>query len=161
MFDGSAFLEVDAAQVNEKPFLIEHQTFATTVPGKTYLFKISAFNVNGDPISSSVRFVLGDLPGKPTNAPISDSDYSSAPRLKIDFEVVTDDGGAAILSYGLELDYGKGGPFEILMGSLSDSLSTTCSTSNVERGHVYRVRFRARNGVGWGSYSNIAYIKAS
>jgi hypothetical protein len=70
------------------------------------------------------------------------------------------------------MDDGLGGGYiTIAGGDKNTHLATSCIISsreedggysfNVRRGLIYRIRYRARNIVGWSEYSAVAYIKAA
>jgi hypothetical protein len=60
------------------------------------------------------------------------------------------------------MDDGKGGDFVSLIGYLTPFLKLFHTvSSNIERGVVYRFRYRAKNIVGWSDYSDIAFILAA
>lgn len=79
--------------------------------GSTFLFKVEVYNIAGSTTSTSVGFVLGDVPDTPTAAPTSDLAVSSYNKLKIDYLTVAGNGGSPILTYSLEIDNGFGGDF--------------------------------------------------
>lgn len=67
--------------------------------------------------------------------------------------------GSNITSYNIEVDDGLGGPFVELQGQTNNSLALTGKLSvGVLRSVLYRFRYRARNEIGFGDYSDIAYI---
>ena len=66
--------------------------------------------------------------------------------------------GAPITSYQIEIDNGMGGSFTLLQDSLS--LSATKSLG-IYSGLSYRVRYRAKNALGYSDYSDISYILAA
>ena len=70
-------------------------------------------------------------------------------------------GGAAILSYNLQMDDGNGGNFYDQYGVLSNTLVTTFTTGNVTRGKTYGFKYRALNIYGWSDFSDAIYILAS
>lgn len=75
---------------------------------------------------------------------------------------MTDDGASEIHSYSLEIDDGTGGDFTSLVGSKSNYLLTTYTImSGIEQGTLYRLRYRARNALGWSDYSPIVYVLAA
>lgn len=75
---------------------------------------------------------------------------------------MTEDGSSEILSYSLEIDDGTGGDFTPVVGYLSDYLKHEFTiTSNIVKGTLYRLRYRARNKIGWGEYSPIDYVRAA
>jgi hypothetical protein len=118
--------------------------------------------VAGSSLSSSVGFVLADVPTAPTVAPTSDKTVSTGSKLKIDYNTVTATGGSPLLTYSLEIDDGQGGDFVPLYGIVSNTLTTTYTITNgIQRGLTYRARYRVRNAVGWSGYSPICYLLAA
>ncbi len=96
--------------------------------GKTYRFKVRAFNAAGYSDSESVlNVVLSDEPDTPLIGPISDSSVTDESRIKVDFgpQDITMNGGSPLLSYELQMDNGQGGEFTSLIGFNSESLETT------------------------------------
>jgi hypothetical protein len=149
---GTTFTEIDSGTVRSKPEYTQHYTTSLPTPtvGRTYAFKVEAFNEVGSVMSSSAGFVLADVPDDPTIAPYSDTTVTSTSRVKININPVAGDGGSPITSYSLEVDDGRGGPFVPMYGILTDSLSLTYTfTHGVQRGLVFRARYRLRNIVGW------------
>lgn len=71
-------------------------------------------------------------------------------------------GGSSILSYNVEIDDGYSGPFRSIIGKDSNSLLTTVTISdNILKGKTYRVRYQAKNAIGWGEYSSEETILAA
>ena len=71
----------------------------------------------------------------------------------------TDDGGAPILSYIVEIDDGQGGDFVALVGVETNYLALSYTKDQgIIRSTNYRFRHRYRNQIGYGEYSEIAYI---
>lgn len=63
------------------------------------------------------------------------------------------------MSYSLEIDDGKGGDFKPVVGFTNVYLLNDFAiTDNIEKGTIYRLRYRVRNAIGWSDYSPIAYI---
>ncbi len=70
--------------------------------------------------------------------------------------------GSPITSYHIQIDDGMGGSFTTIQGLTSDSLALTASkTTGIYAGRIYRVRYRAKNIVGFSAYSDIGYILAA
>jgi len=87
---------------------------------------------------------------------------TSVNKIKVSWAKVTEDGSSEILSYSLEIDDGTGGDFIPVVGFNTDYLKTEFTvTSNIVKGTLYRLRYRARNQIGWSSYSPIAYVRAA
>jgi hypothetical protein len=67
--------------------------------------------------------------------------------------------GAPIVSYNIEIDDGFGGDFREVQGQTFNNLSLTgIVNTNIVSGVSYRLRYRARNEIGFGEYSEVAYI---
>jgi hypothetical protein len=72
---------------------------------------------------------------------------------------VPGDHGAQIESYIIDMDDGIGGSFLAKQGEASDSLLLSLIISEgIVSGRHYRFRYRTRNEVGYGPYSDVAYI---
>ncbi len=66
------------------------------------------------------------------------------------------------MSYSLEIDDGEGGDFNPVVGYSSVYLLQTFGiTDQIEKGTVYRLRYRVKNAIGWSDYSPVAYIQAA
>lgn len=62
----------------------------------------------------------------------------------------------------MEIDDGQGGDFTPVVGFTAPYLLMYYSVTNqIEKGTVYRLRYRALNAIGWSGYSPIAYIQAA
>lgn len=62
----------------------------------------------------------------------------------------------------MEIDDGEGGDFKPVVGYSSVYLLQNFAVSDrIEKGTVYRLRYRVRNAIGWSEYSPIAYIQAA
>lgn len=96
------------------------------------------------------------------NAPATDPSVTSVSKIKVTWDDVTEDGSSEVLSYSLEIDDGTGGDFTPVVGFLIDYLKTDFTiTSDIVKGTLYRLRYRARNQIGWSQYSPIAYVRAA
>jgi hypothetical protein len=72
------------------------------------------------------------------------------------------DGGSPIISYELIMDDGLSGEFTSLNGLTKNSLLTTLTvTDGLVKGRRHRFRYRAKNVVGWGPYSDDSFILAA
>jgi hypothetical protein len=131
---------------------------------------VSAVNVKGEGPTSDPN-TEGELaqepPAAPTNAPYRGSGTSTA-QLDVEWEFLTnngDNGGSAIISYGLEVDDGAGGSFNVLAGGSPTSdpytLNSKIVTTAIISGASYRARYRAYNVHGWGDYSPEGTITAA
>lgn len=104
--------------------------------------------------------MLAGVPDAPTNAPTSGSG-TSATQVVVEVQAVTDTNGAAITSYHIVIDDGEGGDFVELQGYTSESTSLTATLTSVTAGNNYRVKYRAKNPIGYSDYSSVSYIEAS
>jgi hypothetical protein len=78
----------------------------------------------------------------------------------------TETGGLTILSYHLEHDAASGEAVDgsswvDLVGYPSDSLLTTYTLSGTTGGEITQFRVRAKNAIGWGTWSEVASVAAS
>ena len=107
--------------------------------GATYIFYLTAFNINGETVSETSAFVIASIPTAPTSAPSSDLLVSSDSLLKISYPAiaVSDNGGSPILSYSLEIDDGQGGKMVSLYGEDIDTMSLSFIYRNVTRSLLY------------------------
>lgn len=159
MNDGAGsdeFIEIDAETIRNQPTYTEHTTSHLMVEGATYVVFLQAYNINGVVTSESMAFVLASVPTTPTVAPASDLLISSSSQLKIDIQMVTDNGGSPIIVYSIELDDGQGGPFVVV----NQDMKLTHLEASLTRGLQYRARYQAKNVIGWSEYSPIGYLLA-
>lgn len=62
----------------------------------------------------------------------------------------------------MEIDDGTGGDFTTVVGVLTDYLRLEYTIhTGIVKGTLYRLRYRARNAIGWGQYSPVAYVRAA
>lgn len=109
----------------------------------------------------SVSMLLAGVPGAPSTAPTRGASSGST-VIDVDYVAVTVTSGSAIESYQVDIDDGLGGSFVALQGDTVASLALSAQkTTGVTQGRYYRVRYRARNLIGSGEYSPIAYILAA
>ena len=59
------------------------------------------------------------------------------------------------------MDDGLGGNFMSLIGSSSPFLMTRYTALGLVRGRTYRFRYRARNCIGWGPFSDEVFALAA
>ena len=65
-------------------------TFPVGSVGKSFAFKVEAFNIIGSVYSTAgASYTLADLPVTPTAAPASDEAYTSETRIKVDITPLT------------------------------------------------------------------------
>ncbi len=124
-------------------------------------------NVAGSLSSTTLGVVLADVPATPASEPTYDPSQTNHEQILLqiasfDGSDPLQTGGSTVLSYSLEVDDGAGGSFIPLYGESSDSLSTSYLLRRPGmRGLIVRARYRARNAVGWSSYSPISYTRAA
>jgi hypothetical protein len=110
---------------------------------------------------NSAAFVLAGVPDAPAAAPVRGT-YSGSTQVYVEFDAVAGTNGSPITSYFVEIDDGNGGDFTELQGySLSSLDRTATKSTGVTTGLYYRVRYSARNIIGYGPVSPIAYILAA
>lgn len=109
----------------------------------------------------STSIILASAPDQPSNAPVRNA-LTSETQITVDFEAVAQDNGAEITSYNVEIDDGQGGDFVELQGYTFASMDLTATLgTGIVKGNIYRIKYRALNEVGYGLYSEIAYILAA
>jgi hypothetical protein len=80
----------------------------------------------------------------------------------VSIDPVTTTNGSPITTYNIMIDDGLGGSFVELKGLIVPSLTLIgTKATGVIASRYYRVKYRAANAVGFGSYSDIAYILAA
>lgn len=90
---------------------------------------------------------------------MSDPSVTNESKIKVMWTAPSDNGGAPIESYGVEIDDGAGGDFHVLVGDVKDYLTFEYTVSEgITRATNYRFRYRSRNHIGWSDYSDIVYI---
>lgn len=79
--------------------------------------------------------------------------------IAVEIDPVNGTHGAPIVSYHVEIDDGQGGSYSEIKGSLTDDMALIAQrNTGIETGILYRVRYRAKNEVGFGPFSLPAYI---
>lgn len=103
------------------------------------------------------------MPEKPTDVPVSDASFTSDKVIRVTFAAVDpDDNGSAILSYELAMDDGQSNNYVSLVGFDSDNLQKTFTVrEGVVKGREHRFKYRVKNAVGWGPYSDVSSILAA
>ena len=77
---------------------------AEAVTGDEFKFRVIASNIQGQVTSTESRLIpLASVPGMPPNAPTSDAEITGRTQIKVEYEVVEDDGGLPLLSYELQM----------------------------------------------------------
>ena len=157
---------VNDANVRDKPTLTQLQVtnFPANTDGFIFRFQIKVFTQGQRIALSGVAFISkATVPAKPSDRPVSDPSVTNDKRIKVDFATpVPDNSGSPILSYELQMDNGLAGPFMSLVGFNSNSMQTTYTVSQgVVKGRQHRFRYRARNFVGWGPFSDVSAVLAA
>lgn len=126
------------------------------------------FTTQRDALSDVAYALLASVPLKPTDVPASDSTVTSSTVIRVTYSVGTvgvtapDDGGSPLVSYEVQMDDGLGGDFVSLSGKDLNTLVTHLTvTQGIKKGRVHRFRYRAKNAVGWGDFSDEASILAA
>jgi hypothetical protein len=98
-------------------------------------------------------------------APVRDDAGTTISYIKVTWTTLSEpeNGMTPVLSYNLEWDAGSGGlTWTELVGESTDYLLDYYTVSaGVSPGGLYQFRVRARNGLGWGSYSSETTVKAA
>lgn len=103
-------------------------------------------------MSRVASFVIAQRPDKPTELPEHDYALSDEQSLALSLTIFTEDmyGGADVLGYQMQIDDGKSGPFVTVLGADLDqpskmTLETQVKVNGLQKGFIYRVRYRAIN----------------
>jgi hypothetical protein len=138
--------------------------------GALIVASVAASNLKGTGAFSALNSA-GELAQTPPSAPPAApwrGPATSESRLDVQWAFLTGpgaDGGSPLLSYGLEVDDGAGGPFAAAAGASPETSPYTTNskeiTTAISSGLLYRVRLRAYNVHGWGLYSPVAEILAA
>lgn len=141
------FVKTDSALLDNRAYLREHRVlFNSTQSGKTFRYKLKALNEIGETDSVIKAQILASAPSAPLSAPVSDPLITTVDRIKVSWQFITDDGFSEILSYSLEMDDGSGGDFASVVGESSPYLLQDYTvTENVNKGTLYRLRYRSLN----------------
>jgi len=71
-------------------------------------------------------------------------------------------GGADILSYDIQMDDCNNGPYTTVLGGDPYTLDSEIKiTGGIIKGRTYRFKYRATNIIGYGDFSDVAYVGAS
>ena len=112
-----------------------------------------------------MTFIVADTPDAPTSAPTSDLTETTGSQIKVDYAALlaSENGGADISSYELQMYNKETGAWESLTGGLDDpSLSNSYTvTEGLKIGETYEFRYRAYNVNGAGDFSDIGYLVAA
>lgn len=138
-------------------------TFPSTIVGDKLNIQVKAKNIAELYGSSPILSVtVASVPDKPSSAPSEDKATTTKEIIGVTYTEPTTN-GASILSYEVQIDDGNDGEYTTFVGG-SSSYYTSLSASTdlgVVEGNTYRVRYRAKNVIGWGQYSDVAYILAA
>lgn len=105
---------------------------------------------------------LASVPSKPKTAPVSDATITSGSQIKVDYEVIEEDGGLPLLSYELQMSAPTLDNFVSLAGRETFTLTTFFVVSvGVEKGAEYAFRYRGINQVGAGDWSDLVIVRAA
>ena len=78
--------------------------------------------------------------------------------MQVTIDAVTTINGAPILSYEIQIDDGIGGTFV----KLQDTLSLIgLKNTGIYAGRTYKLKYRARNAIGYGPFSNVLFVLAA
>mmetsp|Transcript_29133 Transcript_29133/g.28186 ORF Transcript_29133/g.28186 Transcript_29133/m.28186 type:complete len:201 (+) Transcript_29133:1094-1696(+) len=105
--------------------------------------------------------LVAGVPDQPLSGPTRGASTSST-LIEVDIAAVAGDNGSPITSYDIQIDDGMGGAFVELQGlTIPSLLLTATKSSGVTKAFLYRVKYRAKNDIGYGEYSDVTYILAA
>ena len=115
--------------------------------GDRFLFKIVASNQQGSVESFlSAPMLWAGVPAKPSAAPRSDPLVTDRRQIKVDYPAVSDDGGAPVLTYELQMGSPRLDDWVTIAGGEPRTLSLSYTvTKGLVRGEDYTFRYRAVN----------------
>lgn len=159
-----AIIEVNSANdlsVRNNPSL--HQLTVTFFPismeGKSFKFRIKAFNTEDSAYSGTASIVLAGVPQAPSIPPIENTAITNSKQIGITLtalSTITETGGSDILIYEITMQID--GVWTIIQSSTS---TTVTVTGNIVEGKTYGFKYRAYNKIGVGLYSAETYITAA
>jgi hypothetical protein len=128
--------------------------------GQSFRLQVQVFTTQRDSLSEVAYALLASVPFAPTDVPVSDTSITNDTTIRVTYaNPAPNDGGSAILSYELQIDDGLGGNFTTLVGYSPYTMATHFTVDQgILKGRVHRFRYRAKNSVGWGAYSEEASI---
>lgn len=135
--------------------------------GTTVIAIVRAHNARGwseySPENTAGAIIV-TVPHKMANVARDDSQTTTS-YITVSWTALSEpeNGMSTVLSYALEWDGGSSGSmFSELVGESTNYLLTTFTVSTgVSPGGTYQFKVRARNGLGWGDYSDAVSIKAA
>lgn len=155
--ESGVFSEYSPTNVEGKPFLSVYTLdMSSQTVGGIYSIYVNARNRAGIVSSDTISFILASVP----NAPDAATSASDGTYLQLTMSAPAN-GGSTITSYELQFDFNDGNGFVTIFGG--DKANTLTLTYNVnstliDKGERYQVRYRAKNRVGWSSWSPISYV---
>lgn len=137
--------------------------FPANSDGDTFRFQIEVFTTQRSGLSDVGFITKASVPGKPLDVPVSDPTVTSDTQIKVNFaNPAPDNGGSPIISYELQMDDGMNGDFYSIIGFDVNSLLTAYTiTTGIVKGREHGFRYRARNSIGWGDFSDETSILAA
>jgi titin len=157
-------ISVDPSTVQNKPSLRQYTITGLTQVNSNYKVKVRAHNFEGFADSEVLNVILSAVPDKPSQAPYSDASITNEEKIQVVYDSLpaSENGGSPILSSELQVDDGMGGEFTSLIGFDTESLKTQLLfTDVVEKGSIFRFRYRALNVNGWSPFSDISHLKSA
>ena len=122
--------------------------------GTTWHYRVSAINSEGTGEPSNVASATTDI-GAP-RAPTSLSAVASGEsQIRLSWAPPSDDGGARIIGYRIDVSTTRGSSWTVLNGN-TGSITTAYTHSNLPPGSTRTYRVAAINSQGTGQYSNTA-----
>ena len=167
---GDASIEVHAAELAGNSAAVGQVVteLDPTDLGAAFVFQVWVVNdyTNheiSEPVKSgaSSPILYAGVPGTPASAPARGASSGSL-AIHVDISAIADTNGATLSSYHIAIDDGAAGAFVELQGESLDTLALSGSlATGVVQGRYYRVKYRGRNQIGFGPFSETAYILAA
>ena len=152
-FGTAAFEPVAGCETDS--LLLSH-TVTSLTRGNTYGFRYKARNAYGwGEYSEVVTLLAATEPATPGLAPTFTSSTDTDLTIGLSVNAV-ENNGSVILEFSLEVSDGADA-FAVVTSydAVSSSHTLTVDHDGLVTGTVYRLRYRARNAIGWGGYSPI------
>jgi hypothetical protein len=142
-------------------------SFPSSSIGKNFRFRIFVKTTQPqlETYSEIGYAILAGVPAKPSDKPVNDLTVTTDSRIRVTYaSPVPNNSGTPLLSYELLMDDGISGVFTSLTGFASNSMNTFFTVEGkglVIKGRQHRFKYRAKNLVGWGPYSDPSSVLAA
>ena len=151
--------------VRDRPSLNSFQitNFPLNSEGFTFSIRIKVVTTQREGFSEILFAVLAGVPLKPTDAPLGIQGDTTDRQIRVTYaDPPPDENGAPITSYELQMDDGFSGDFVSLIGYATNSKLTTFTVNDsIYKGRLHTFKYRAKNDVGWGPFSDQTSVLAA